>query len=277
MKLFKQLKQYWWVFSIIIMFAVIIGQSQIETTRESLKQQEIHRIQKIMQQKKQSLINKAVNNSYYVNKKDSLFGEYYIINADGSHQIKKIDGFDTNNLSYDKKVNDTMVDAWYQKEEDKISEITKDAEKKFKSDQKAALETYNNLNTAEERVDMAQHNKTFKFSVLNGTKNKSNDWFFFGTNIVSVYYNKKTDTKLIDEMISKLLKKLDQDQELYDKIQFLEVSKVNQFQLEDIQYEGKVTLVITDVKKEWRKVINIDDATRFIDALEFFKNPINKK
>lgn len=276
MKLFKQFKQYWWVFSIIILFAVLIGKSQIETTRESLKQQEIHRIQKVVEQKKHLLLNKAANKSLYVNKKDSLFGEYYIINADGSHQIKKIDGFDTNNLSYDKKVNDTMVDAWYKKEENKISETIQDAEKKFTSDQTAALETYNNLNTAEERIDMVQHNKTFNFSVLN-KKNKSNDWFFFGTNIVSVYYNKKTDTKLVDEMISKLLKKLDQDQELYDKIQFLEVSKVNQFQLEDIQYEGKVTLVITDVKKEWRKVINIDDATRFIDALEFFKNPINKK
>ena len=78
-------------------------------------------------------------------------------------------------------------------------------------------------------------------------------------------------------MISELLKKLDQDQELYDKIQFLEVSEVNPFELEDIRYEGNVKVVITDVKKEWRKVIDIDNATRFIDALEFFKNPINKK
>ena len=79
-------------------------------------------------------------------------------------------------------------------------------------------------------------------------------------------------------MISELLKKLDEDQkELYDKIQFLEVSKVNQFELEDVRYDGNVKVVITDVKKEWRKVIDIDNANRFIDAMEFFKNPINKK
>lgn len=79
-------------------------------------------------------------------------------------------------------------------------------------------------------------------------------------------------------MISELLKKLDEDQkELYDKIQFLEVSKVNQFELEDVRYDGNVKVVITDIKKEWRKVIDIDNATRFIDVLEFFKNPINKK
>lgn len=273
----KFLKQYWWVFLIISIMAAFIGESQTQSKRENLKQEEVHRIQQVLEHKKQYLLSKATN-SYVVNNKDIVTGEYYITNADGSHQIKKIDGFDTKNLSYDKKVNDTMVDDWYKKEEDKISETVKDAEEQFTSDQRAARETYNNLKTAEERVDMVQYNKTFQFSVLNGTKNKSNDWFFFGTNIVSVYYNKKTDVKLVDEMISELLKKLDEDQkELYDKIQFLEVSKVNQFELEDVRYDGNVKVVITDIKKEWRKVIDIDNATRFIDALEFFKNPINKK
>lgn len=273
----KFLKQYWWVFLIISIMAAFIGESQTQSKRENLKQEEVHRIQQVLEHKKQYLLSKATN-SYVVNSKDIVTGEYYIINADGSYQIKKIDGFDTKNLSYDKKVNDTMVDDWYKKEEDKISETVKDAEEQFTSDQKVARETYNNLKTAEERVDMVQYNKTFQFSVLNGTKNKSNDWFFFGTNIVSVYYNKKTDVKLVDEMISELLKKLDEDQkELYDKIQFLEVSKVNQFELEDVRYDGNVKVVITDVKKEWRKVIDIDNANRFIDAMEFFKNPINKK
>ena len=276
MKLFKIFKQYWWLFFIIVMFAGLIGSSQTQSKRQTLKEQEVHRVQQVLEHKKQNLLSKATN-SYAVENTDIVTGEYYITKADGSHQIKKIDGFDTKNLSYDEKVNDTMVDAWYKKEEDKIAETVKDAEEQFTSDKKAAREAYNNLNSAEERVDMAQHNKTFNFSVLNGTKNKSNDWFFFGTNIVSVYYNKETDTKLVDEMISELLKKLDQDQELYDKIQFLEVSEVNPFELEDIRYEGNVKVVITDVKKEWRKVIDVDNPTRFIDALEFFKNPINKK
>ena len=85
---------------------------------------------------------------------------------------------------------------------------------------------------------------------------------------------------LINDEFKNVKSKVDEYLEKNNIHQFLNINQGEyardvDLELEDIQYDGNVKVVITDAKKEWRKVINVDNATRFIDALEFFKNPIN--
>lgn len=246
---------------------------------EILREKEIVRIENKLSLKNLEILNKASDSFVFGDWYDKLSGKYEIIKPDGNRIIKKIDHFNTNNLTSNSQVNDTMLDAWYQKEEDKISEIIKEAEKQFLEEKNSIRTAFNNLKTDEERSEMTE-NKTFLYSVL-ASGNSDNFYkkqsLFKNNNLIKVYYNKKTDAKLISEIITKLLEKIDKKEYLYYSIKFVEVSSANQFELEDVHYDGNVKLIIHDKVMEWRKIIDVDNSKRFIDALEFFSNPSNKK
>lgn len=251
------------------------NKKQLEIRREK----EIIRIENKLSLKNLEILNKASDSFVFGDWYDKTSGKYEIIKPDGNRIIKKIDHFNTNNLTSNSQVNDTMLDAWYQKEEDKISEIIKEAEKQFLEEKNSIRTTFNNLKTDEERSEMTE-NKTFLYSVL-ASGNSDNFYkkqlLFKNNNLIKVYYNKKTDAKLISEIITKLLDEIDKKEYLYYSIKFVEVSSANQFELEDVHYDGNVKLIIHDKVMEWRKIIDVDNSKRFIDALEFFSNPSNKK
>lgn len=246
---------------------------------EILREKEIVRIENKLSLKNLEILNKASDSFVFGDWYDKSSGKYEIIKPDGNRIIKKIDHFNTNNLTSNSQVNDTMLDAWYQKEEDKISEIIKEAEKQFLEEKNSIRTAFNNLKTDEERSEMTE-NKTFLYSVLasgNSDKFYKKQSLFKNNNLIKVYYNKKTDAKLISEIITKLLEEIDKKEYLYYSIKFVEVSSANQFELEDVHYDGNVKLIIHDKVMEWRKIIDVDNSKRFIDALEFFSNPSNKK
>lgn len=251
------------------------NKKQLEIRREK----EIIRIENKLSLKNLEILNKASDSFVFGDWYDKTSGKYEIIKPDGNRIIKKIDHFNTNNLTSNSQVNDTMLDAWYQKEEDKISEIIKEAEKQFLEEKNSIRTAFNNLKTDEERSEMTE-NKTFLYSVL-ASGNSDNFYkkqsLFKNNNLIKVYYNKKTDAKLISEIITKLLEEIDKKEYLYYSIKFVEVSSANQFELEDVHYDGNVKLIIHDKVMEWRKIIDVDNSKRFIDALEFFSNPSNKK
>ena len=246
---------------------------------EIIREKEIIRIENKLSLKNLEILNKASDSFVFGDWYDKTSGKYEIIKPDGNRIIKKIDHFNTNNLTSNSQVNDTMLDAWYQKEEDKISEIIKEAEKQFLEEKNSIRSAFNNLKTDEERSEMTE-NKAFLYSVLadgNSDKFYKKQLLFKNNNLIKVYYNKKTDAKLISEIITKLLEKIDKKEYLYYSIKFVEVSSANQFELEDAHYDGNVKLIIHDKVMEWRKIIDVDNSKRFIDALEFFSNPSNKK
>lgn len=284
MKKFKE-STSWLSFIVIgILLSVALVGFLIRHNKEQLeivKEKEAIRIEHKLKMKNFEILNKASYSFVFGDWYDLLYGEYEIIHADGSRTRKKIDSFETKNLTADSQVNNTMLDAWYQKEENKVSEIIKEAEKQFLEEKNSTREIFNSLKTDEDRSDMATFNKTFIYSVLvGGSSDKTiHDPFLLkNNNSIKIYYNKKTDSKLISEVVGKLLEKIDKKEyNLYNSIQFVEVSSANQFELEDAHYDGNVKLIITDKILGWRKIIDIDNVTRFIDALEFFKNPNNKK
>lgn len=203
--------------------------------------------------------------------------EYSYYDIDGSIKKSEFEKFDLNKLTYDKEVNKTMVKAWSDLQKDMIEKTMSELDKKRDEEKENLLSTYRK-SSAEDKVGMAQHNKSFQFNLLkNNYPSDTTQWATLPTTKVRIYYNKnsKNDIDLVAKIIDTLLEKVDNNK-LYDTISFINVQTANQFDLEDVQYSGDVKLVLIDNKLEWRKLFDIKDEKRFSDALEFYSNDLNK-
>lgn len=204
--------------------------------------------------------------------------EYSYYDIDGSIKKSEFEKFDLNKLTYDKEVNETMLKAWSDLQKDTIEKTMSELDKKRDEEKANLLSTYRK-SSAEDKVGMAQHNKSFQFNLLKNNYPSGNNtqWFTLPTTKVRIYYNKnsKNDIDLVAQIIDTLLEKVDSNK-LYDTISFINVQTANQFDLEDVQYSGDVKLVLIDNKLEWRKLFDIKDEKRFSDALEFYSNDLNK-
>ena len=236
----------------------------------------------------------AEANDYVNQNKKSIFGakskflilgdpaseydnEYSYYDIDGSIKKSEFEKFDLNKLTYDKEVNKTMVKAWSDLQKDTIEKTMSELDKKRDEEKENLLSTYRK-SSAEDKVGMAQHNKSFQFNLLkNNYPSDTTQWATLPTNKVGIYYNKnsKNDIDLVVKIIDTLLEKVGNNK-LYDIISLVNIQTANQFDLEDVQYSGEVKLVLIDNKLEWRKLLDIKDEKRFIDALEFYSNDLNK-
>lgn len=204
--------------------------------------------------------------------------EYSYYDIDGSIKKSEFEKFDLNKLTYDKEVNKTMLKAWSDLQKDTIEKMMAELDKKRAEEKESLLATYKK-SSPEDKVGMAQHNKSFQFNLLKNNYPSSDNahWITLPTTKVKIYYNKnsKNDIDLVAQIIDTLLEKVDSNK-LYDTISFINVQTANQFDLEDVQYSGDVKLVLIDNKLEWRKLFDIKDEKRFSDALEFYSNDLNK-
>ena len=231
-------------------------------------------------------LNQNKNSVFGVNSKFLILGdtasqydkEFSYYDVDGSIKKSEFEKFDLNKLTYDKEVNKTMVQDWAKTQKDTIEKMMSELDKKRAEEKESILSTYQK-SSEEEKVGMAQHNKSFQFNLLknNYPYSDTTQWFHLPTTKVKLYYNKnsKDDVVLVSKIIDALLEKVDNNK-LYDTISLIDIQTANQFDLEDVQYSGDVKLVLIDNKLEWRKLFDIKDEKRFTDALEFYSNDLNK-
>ena len=249
-----------------------------EKKNNSIKNELIADVNDYLNQNKESV--------FGANSKFLIFGdaaskyenEFSYYDVDGSIKKSEFEKFDLNKLTYDKEVNKTMVKAWTDLQKDTIEKMMGELDKKRTEEKESLLATYKK-SSPEDKVGMAQHNKSFQFNLLKNNYPSGNNtqWFTLPTTKVRIYYNKnsKNDIDLVAKIIDTLLEKVDNNK-LYDTISFINVQTANQFDLEDVQYSGEVKLVLIDNKLEWRKLFDIKDEKRFSDALEFYSNDLNK-
>ena len=197
--------------------------------------------------------------------------EYSYYDIDGSIKKSEFEKFDLNKLTYDKEVNKTMLKAWSDLQKDTIEKMMAELDKKRADEKESLLSTYKK-SSPEDKVGMAQFNL-----LKNNYPSDTTQWATLPTNKVRIYYNKnsKNDIDLVAKIIDTLLEKVDNNK-LYDIISLVNIQTANQFDLEDVQYSGEVKLVLIDNKLEWRKLLDIKNEKRFIDALEFYSNDLNK-